>query len=330
MRVTEEVGEIRDVLLKPTKFTEPQAALKDAIGDTLVTIIVLAHQLDLDVTECLGIAYEEIKNRKGKMIMVHSSMRKISRMIVWALFDSGNGSYTKAVKKLDEDIEIYPIGIDIENKNHHFINLNLADYSRLFGNNTLFDTLDKLPKPDLIIASPPCESWSNASAMDRGNACWKQEQGDSLFQPQEPLSIFTVRDHKDYDRYQYYPNKQLMKRINGELCVFNTVEIIKRYNPKYWIIENPAHGRIWQYIERVLGFEIPFENHTRYNNYDDYPISKPTRFSGNIELNLKNEKKSNDIKFQDWTKSYNERSNIPLSLVCEILKKVYKGFMSET
>ena len=68
MRITEEVGEIRDVLLKPTKFTEPQAALKDAIGDTLVTIIVLAHQLDLDVTECLGIAYEEIKNRKGKMI----------------------------------------------------------------------------------------------------------------------------------------------------------------------------------------------------------------------------------------------------------------------
>lgn len=68
MRITEEVGEIRDVLLKPTKFTEPQAALKDAIGDTLVTIIVLAHQLDLDVTECLCIAYEEIKNRKGKMI----------------------------------------------------------------------------------------------------------------------------------------------------------------------------------------------------------------------------------------------------------------------
>ena len=68
MRVTEEVGEIRDVLLKPTKFTDPQMALKDAIGDTLVTIIVLAHQLDLDVTECLNIAYEEIKNRKGKIV----------------------------------------------------------------------------------------------------------------------------------------------------------------------------------------------------------------------------------------------------------------------
>lgn len=68
MRITEEVGEIRDVLLKPTKFTDPQMALKDAVGDTLVTIIVLAHQLDLDINECLNIAYEEIKNRKGKMI----------------------------------------------------------------------------------------------------------------------------------------------------------------------------------------------------------------------------------------------------------------------
>lgn len=107
-------------------------------------------------------------------------------MIVWALFDSGNGSYTKGVKDLNDkglcDIEIYPIGIDIERKNNHFINLNLADYSRLFGDNTLFDTLDKLPKPHLIIASPPCESWSNASAIPNGNACWKKEDlSDSLF-----------------------------------------------------------------------------------------------------------------------------------------------------
>lgn len=51
-----------------TTHQKKGAALKDAIGDTLVTIIVLAHQLDLDVTECLGLAYEEIKNRKGKMI----------------------------------------------------------------------------------------------------------------------------------------------------------------------------------------------------------------------------------------------------------------------
>ena len=60
----------------------------------------------------------------------------MKKMIVWALFDSGNGSYTKGVNHLNHlgktNIDIYPIGIDIEKKNNHFIQLNLADYSRVF------------------------------------------------------------------------------------------------------------------------------------------------------------------------------------------------------
>ena len=99
----------------------------------------------------------------------------MKQMTVWALFDSGNGSYTKGVQALNDseetNIDIYPVGIDIEGKNEHFISLDLADYGRLFGDNKMFETLDQLPRPDLIIASPPCESWSNASAMDQGNAC---------------------------------------------------------------------------------------------------------------------------------------------------------------
>ena len=34
----------------------------------------------------------------------------------------------------------------------------------------LWDVLDKLEPPDVILASPPCESWSVASAMKGGNA----------------------------------------------------------------------------------------------------------------------------------------------------------------
>ncbi|HFU3729588.1 TPA: hypothetical protein ACGO7Y_001291 [Streptococcus suis] len=68
MRVTEEIGEIRDVLLKPTKFENPREALKDALGDSLVTLIVLAYQLRLDLVECLETAYNEIKDRKGQMV----------------------------------------------------------------------------------------------------------------------------------------------------------------------------------------------------------------------------------------------------------------------
>ncbi|MGH2155910.1 DNA methyltransferase, partial [Enterococcus faecalis] len=74
-------------------------------------------------------------------------------MIVWALFDSGSGCNKRSAQKF-EDIRIYSIGLDIENKNDHFIHLNLADYSYMFNHNNLFKVLDKLPKPDLTIASP--------------------------------------------------------------------------------------------------------------------------------------------------------------------------------
>ena len=38
-------------------------------------------------------------------------------MIVWALFDSGNGCYKRSADEID-DIEIYSIGLDIENYCH--------------------------------------------------------------------------------------------------------------------------------------------------------------------------------------------------------------------
>ncbi|AZF92377.1 DNA-binding protein [Streptococcus phage CHPC879] len=68
MKVTEEVGEIRDVFLKPNDFDDPELALKDAIGDSIVTLVVLCLQLGYDIEECLKIAYNNIKDRQGKMI----------------------------------------------------------------------------------------------------------------------------------------------------------------------------------------------------------------------------------------------------------------------
>lgn len=40
----------------------------DGIGDVLVVLIGLSMQLGLSVEECLNIAYDEIKNRKGKLV----------------------------------------------------------------------------------------------------------------------------------------------------------------------------------------------------------------------------------------------------------------------
>ena len=47
---------------------ESMLDVADGIGDMLVTIILLANIVGLDSVDCLEDAYEEIKNRKGKMV----------------------------------------------------------------------------------------------------------------------------------------------------------------------------------------------------------------------------------------------------------------------
>ena len=42
--------------------------LKLEMGDILVTLIILSAQLDIDLVECLEMAYEKISKRKGKTI----------------------------------------------------------------------------------------------------------------------------------------------------------------------------------------------------------------------------------------------------------------------
>ena len=63
MKVWEESGEIAAALLRKDK-----EALIDGIGDTIVTLIILAQQHELTLEECLQFAYDEIKDRTGKTI----------------------------------------------------------------------------------------------------------------------------------------------------------------------------------------------------------------------------------------------------------------------
>lgn len=60
--------EAEEVQIKPHDFADPEWSLKDAIGDSIVTLIVLCLQLGYDVEECLTIAYNDIKDRQGVMI----------------------------------------------------------------------------------------------------------------------------------------------------------------------------------------------------------------------------------------------------------------------
>lgn len=59
-KTVEEVKELRDAIIAGDK-----AAMKDAYGDILVTLIIGCATADIDLISCLELAYEEIKLRKG-------------------------------------------------------------------------------------------------------------------------------------------------------------------------------------------------------------------------------------------------------------------------
>ena len=61
-KVMEEVGEIAHEITR-NKYGSPE--LVDAIGDSLVTIIILSDILGRHPIKCLDSAYQEIKNRSG-------------------------------------------------------------------------------------------------------------------------------------------------------------------------------------------------------------------------------------------------------------------------
>ena len=63
LKFYEEAGEISHAMLR-----EDMHEVKDAIGDSIVVLTNLAELCGFTVEECIEQAYNEIANRKGKMV----------------------------------------------------------------------------------------------------------------------------------------------------------------------------------------------------------------------------------------------------------------------
>jgi NTP pyrophosphatase (non-canonical NTP hydrolase) len=63
MKVAEELGELSSAIIKKDRDKEI-----DAFGDLIITILGLSYMRDLDLLSCLETAWNEIKERKGKVI----------------------------------------------------------------------------------------------------------------------------------------------------------------------------------------------------------------------------------------------------------------------
>jgi len=61
LKLMQEAGELSDSLCKGKD-------IRDDIGDMMVVLINIMVRNNLTMKECLGVAYEDIKDRKGTMI----------------------------------------------------------------------------------------------------------------------------------------------------------------------------------------------------------------------------------------------------------------------
>jgi NTP pyrophosphatase (non-canonical NTP hydrolase) len=74
-KLTEEVNELSEAIhemeidnLGPCGSDSGYCAMQDAIGDIAVVLQVIASQIGTTLTECQELAWQEIKDRTGKMV----------------------------------------------------------------------------------------------------------------------------------------------------------------------------------------------------------------------------------------------------------------------
>jgi len=234
--------------------------------------------------------------------------------IVWALFDSETATVAKALP----ECEVYSFG---KGSGTEHIDLDLSDFE------TAKKVLDTYPKPDVIFASPPCESWVDVSKGSKGR--FTQEKGYNLFWKEKWIAFDFLPRFKE-------------TRLNGIATALTTAAIIEHYKPKFWAIENGKTSWIFDYIEE-------FSNLTKYNgggvrnmcNYYSYGFNvlKKTIIYSNKFLCLKNLRPDRLLfsvtdnergEYRKFKKefgltrrkpSYKERSMVPVGLYQDIMRQ---------
>lgn len=228
------------------------------------------------------------------------------KKVIWSLFDSE----TAITQQLNSDEYIvYSIGIPSSSAvTDNFINMDLSKRSCL-------KKLDKLPKPDIIFASPPCETWVTLNIGNVG---------------------FFKRNFNEYNLYwqkNFKANNYMLKhkkaRLFGQKTAFYTCQIIKKFNPGFWCIENGSSSLIFKYLSKFHNLNGN-QNKTYYSSYDNINFGlKPTTIYSNLKLNLRKDFKKSTIHIafcksssknnKTVLKTYCDRSKVPIELYKHIL-----------
>ena len=234
------------------------------------------------------------------------------KKVIWSLFDSE----TAITQELNSDEYIvYSIGLPSSSAtSNNFIKMDLSKRSCL-------RKLEKLPKPDIIFSSPPCESWVMVSI---GNVIHFKRNFNEY-------NLYWQKNFKKND----FTKKHRDNRLLGQKTAYFTAEIIKKFSPLFWSIENGSSSLIFKYLRKYHNLEGN-QNKTYYSSYDNINFGrKPTTIYSNLILNLRDDFKKSNINTVDHltgnkrgTKKvlydYSERSRVPIELYKHILS-IYEG-----
>jgi hypothetical protein len=238
------------------------------------------------------------------------------KKVIWSLFDSE----TAITQELNsDDYIVYSIGLPSSSAlTDNFIKMDLSKKSCL-------KKLEKLPKPDIIFASPPCETWVDVSI------------GVTRFYNRtfNEHNLYWQRNFKKND----FTKKHRDNRLLGQKTAFYTAEIIKKFNPDLWCVENGSSSYIFKWINKYCNLQ-GFLNKCYYDSYNCIDFSKkPTTIYSNHKMLLKkniikfnnnrittntnflNKVKKGIIKIEDFNikENYCERSKVPVELYKHIL-----------
>lgn len=251
------------------------------------------------------------------------------KKVIWSLFDSE----TAITQELNcEDYIVYSIGLPSNSAiTDNFISMDLSKRSCL-------KKLEKLPKPDIIFASPPCETWITVNI---GNVRFYERNYNEH-------NLYWQKNFKANNYALHHRNLRLL----GQRTAYFTFKIIEKFKPELWCIENGATSLLFKYLYNFHNLK-GFKNLTYYDNYNAVDFSlKPTYIFSNKKLmlnkNLKhnkdknknriamNTKLSDKLKRQIITcgflaikKTYAERSSVPLQLYNHILE-INSGLHQQT
>ncbi len=63
LKLVEEMGELASGMCKRN-----DEVIKDSIGDCVVVLTILAAQMSMSIEDCIAYSYDQIKDRKGRMV----------------------------------------------------------------------------------------------------------------------------------------------------------------------------------------------------------------------------------------------------------------------